>query len=266
MSGSASGSSTFRSTWSGRMPIALAARTASSSTWSTATYALVRMTGAARITSATITFRKPTPSTPRPIEITARLGRARPTFDTLMARNDPRCRCPSQTPSGIAIAMATPTAAPDSQMCSSVLFPISPRLSNRNSIALPKVFTSRPPRSHPRGELALEQDEQRVRDQRERDGQETGGHELGLEPALDRVEDRLAQPAHAYERRDGGQADRGHRGDPDPGHDRRQGERQLHPAQDLSLGEAHGPGRGSCVLGYLAQPRERVAEQDQERV
>jgi hypothetical protein len=52
----------------------------------------VSITGAARITSATITFVKPTPSRPRPIEITARLGSARPTFDTLIARNEPRWR------------------------------------------------------------------------------------------------------------------------------------------------------------------------------
>src|SRR5919106_6252236 len=148
------------------------------------------MTGAARITSATITFRKPTPRMPRPIEITARLGSARPTFETLIARNEPRCRCPSQTPSGIAIASATPTAAPDSQMCSSVLSPISPVLSNRNSIASRKVFTSHPPRSHPRGEQPLEQDEQRVRDQGKRHSEQARGHELGLEAALDRVEDR----------------------------------------------------------------------------
>ena len=42
-----------------------------------------------------------------PIEITARLGSARPMFDALMARNAPRCRCPSQTPSGMAITVAT---------------------------------------------------------------------------------------------------------------------------------------------------------------
>src|SRR5919109_3055289 len=176
------------------------------------------MTGAARMTSATITFRKPTPSRASPIEITARLGSARPTFDTLIATNEPRCRWPSQTPSGMASARATPTAAPESWMCSTVLSRIRLVLSNRNSIALPKVSTSRPPRSGPRGEPALEQDEQGVRNQRQRHGQQAGGDELGLETALDRVEDRLAEPADADEGGDGRQADRRHRGDPDPGH------------------------------------------------
>ena len=39
-----------------------------------------------------------------PNAITARLGSARPTLPTLIARNEPRCRWPSQTPSGIAIS------------------------------------------------------------------------------------------------------------------------------------------------------------------
>ena len=46
-----------------------------------------------------------------PMEITARLGSARPMLETLMARNDARCRWPSQTPSGIAMAIATASEA-----------------------------------------------------------------------------------------------------------------------------------------------------------
>ena len=41
-----------------------------------------------------------------PIEITARLGSARPMFETLMAKNENRWTWPSHTPSGIAITMA----------------------------------------------------------------------------------------------------------------------------------------------------------------
>src|ERR671935_570290 len=158
----------------------------------------------------------------------------------------------------MAMTIATPREARDSQMCSTVLSQISPGLSNRNSMALPKVFTSRPPRSQPRREQALEQDEQAVGHQRERDGEDAGRHELRLEAALDRVEDRLAEPAHADEGGDRGEADRRDGRDPDPGHYRRERERQLYAPQDLSLGEAHGARRQSCVLRYLAQPRERV--------
>src|SRR4051794_16986859 len=266
MSGSASGSSTRHRTWSGLMPMARAARTASWSTRSTATYAFVSITGAARITSASITFVNPTPSRPRPIEVTARLGSARPTFDTLIARKEPRWAWPSHTPSGIAMTVATARDARDSQMCSTVLSQISPVLSPRNWIAFSKVFTSRPPRSQPRGEQALDHDQQGVGHQRQRDREEAGGDELSLEAALDRVEDRLAEPAHADERRDGGEADRHHRRDPDPGHDGRQGERQLQAAEDLTLRQAHRTCRQWSVLGYLAQARQRVPEQDQDRV
>jgi hypothetical protein len=51
---------------------------------------LVRITGPARITSATSVFRNPMPRIPIPIEMTARLGSALPMFDTLIARNEPR--------------------------------------------------------------------------------------------------------------------------------------------------------------------------------
>src|SRR3954469_19013669 len=179
------------------------------------------------MTSATITFVKPTPSRPRPIEMTARLGRARPTFDTLIATNEPRCTWPSQTPSGIAITQATPSEASDSHTCSRSLSQISPVLSNRNWIAFSKVFISRPPRSQPRGEHALEQDEQSVGHQGERHGQQAGGDELRFEATLDRVEDRLAEAPHADEGRHRGEADRRHGRDPDSGHDCRKRERQL---------------------------------------
>src|SRR5918997_2711453 len=174
------------------------------------------MTGPARITSATITLRKPTPSRPRPIEITARLGRARPMFDTLIARNDPRCRWPSQTPSGIARTIATPIAAPDNARCSTVLSQIRPGLSKMNSIASTKVCTSGPPRPDPGRQAALEQHEQGVGGKRKQHRKQARGHELRLEPALNRVEDRLSEPAHADERGDRGKADRRHGRDPDP--------------------------------------------------
>ena len=53
-------------------------------------------------------------------------------FDTLIARNEPRCLWPSHTPTGTAITMATPSDASDSQTCSTVFSQIRPVLSNRN--------------------------------------------------------------------------------------------------------------------------------------
>src|SRR3954454_467979 len=99
--------------------------------------------------------------------------------------------------------MATPSDTSESQMCSKVLSQISPVLSPRNSIAFSNVFTSRPPSSQPGGEQALKQDEQGVGHESERDRQHTGGNDLRLEAALEGVEERLAEAAHADERGDG---------------------------------------------------------------
>ena len=49
-----------------------------------------------------------------PKAIRTRLGSARPTFETLIARNEPRWRWPRTTPSGSAITSAIPSAAPES--------------------------------------------------------------------------------------------------------------------------------------------------------
>ncbi len=88
--------------------------------------------GTARITSATITLTKPMPRNASPIEMIARLGSARPMFDALIAMNEPRCRCPRATPSGIAMTMLTPIAANDSSRCSTVLVSMKWRLSPMN--------------------------------------------------------------------------------------------------------------------------------------
>ena len=59
--------------------------------------------GIASTTSASNTFLRPIPRNAEPIASTTRLGSARHTFPRLMATNEPRCRCPSQTPTGTAI-------------------------------------------------------------------------------------------------------------------------------------------------------------------
>jgi len=66
------------------------------------------------------------------IAITASEGSARPTLDTLMARNEPRCRWPSHAPRGIAMAREIATATTDSTMCSHVLSVSSDRWSAMN--------------------------------------------------------------------------------------------------------------------------------------
>src|ERR671923_2190193 len=162
--------------------------------------------------------------------------------------------------------MATPTAAPESWRCSTVLSQIRLRLSNRNWMASTNVCMSGPTCPRPRRQDALEQDEQSVGHQCQEHGQQSRGHELRLEPALDRVEDRLSQASDADERGDRGEADRGHRRDPDSGHDGGQGQWQLDTSQDLLLGQAHRARRNARVLGYLAQAGQRVAEENEQGV
>src|SRR5918992_500247 len=190
---------------------------------------------------ATITLRKPTPRRPSPIEMTARLGSARPMLDALMARNEPRWMWPSHTPSGIEITIATPIAAPDSTRCSPILSANRLRLSKMKPMASMKVSIGlRAPQPRPGSQRSLQQHEQRVGHQRQHHRERARGHELRLEPVLDGVEDRLAEAAHADERGHRSQADRGHGRDPDPGHDRRQRQRQLYAHEDLARREPHG--------------------------
>ena len=120
-SGSASGSSTRRSICVPVIPIPRAASTTSRSTPSTPKKAFVRIGGTASTTRATVLFQKPIPKIVSPNAISTRLGRARPRFDALIAMNEPRWRCPSQTPMGSATKSAIPSAAPESSTCWSVL-------------------------------------------------------------------------------------------------------------------------------------------------
>ena len=121
------------------MPMPFAASTASGSTSSTATYAFVRTGGTATMTSATSTGQNPKGRKTSATAITARLGSARPTFEALIARSEPRWRWPSQTPSGTAIASAIAIAAPDRITCSQVFSSSSRRSSTMNSRAPPKT-------------------------------------------------------------------------------------------------------------------------------
>src|SRR5437660_181033 len=177
------------------------------------------------MTRATRTLVKPMPRIPIPIEMTARLGRARPMLEALMAKDDPRCRWPSQTPSGIAIAMATAMEASETHRWASVFSRNRLRLLKKKVNAWPKTDTSRSsqPPPAPGRDCALDHDQNEVGDQGEQDREDAGADELGLEAGLDGVEDRLAQAPGADERSHGGETDRGHGRDPQTRDDRRQG-------------------------------------------
>src|SRR6185437_16169411 len=149
--------------------------------------------GTARITRATTTLTLPMPSTAIPIASTARLGSARPMFAVFTARNEPRCRWPSHSPIGSAIAIATATATTEIAMCSSDLFQSRPTLSPMNWNAWMKVMRSGPPQSRPWRDESLHEQQQRVGGEGENHGEAARCDQLRREVGLQGVKDRRAE-------------------------------------------------------------------------
>ena len=89
----------------------------------------MRTGGTASATSAIVMLARERPMNARLIAISARLGRARSTLETLIATNDPVWRWPSTTPTGSAIASAITRPIAEITMCSSVLSTSRPALS-----------------------------------------------------------------------------------------------------------------------------------------
>ena len=127
MIGSASGSSTRRSTSPSDMPIPRAASTVSRSTSRMPTQVLVMIGGSANRASVTSVASPARPNGPRTLEPNrpressasrATIGIARPMLDTLTASVPPRPRCPSQTASGRPTTIAIATETTVSSRCS----------------------------------------------------------------------------------------------------------------------------------------------------
>ena len=88
------------------------------------------------------------------------------------------------------------------------------------------------------------------------------GPEVGAHPVLDQV----AEAAVRHQRADGDQRDRGDGGDPQPGQDHRQRERELDAEQQPALAVPEA-GRGLAdVVGHRAQALEHAAHQHRQRV
>ena len=79
-------------------------------------------------------------------------------------------------------------------------------------------------------------------------------------------EDLLAEPAGAGEERERGQAHRGRHRDPQAGHDLRQRERDLDAPEQLAVGQAHAAAGVLGLVGHVVEPRQDVAEDDQQHV
>src|SRR5437660_9682729 len=131
----------------------------------------------------------------------AKLGRARPTLETLMASAPPRPVWPSQMPRGRASAAATSTLATDMVTCSPRRWttPASPLqcepVVNQRTTSPKNPTSGRPP--GPRGEQALDAGQAHVGDHGEGDGQHRADDQRRAEVPGQPVEDQLAQPALA---------------------------------------------------------------------
>ena len=192
-----------------------------------------------------VTFQNPTPSHAMKTPITAMVGSARPIEDVPRAKKSPRCRCPSQSPSGTAITRA---------------------IAERGERELRRLG------------CLLQQQRGVVGDELERVDEEGGDHQRirlhgvrarwrsassASAPSASRIA--RAPPATSSVRKmsgcsraskigaaeavvdeiggDRGDRDRGHRRDPQAGHDRRHRERQLDAEERLSARQPHPPRR-----------------------
>ena len=204
--------------------------------------------------------------------ITTRVGSARPTFARLIATNEPRCRCPSTTPSGTAITTETARPAADSSRCSQVFSRISARSSTMNSSAADEDVDGGGQdhavlRAYAQGvSNRCATDEQCVGEDRQSDGERSRCDDLGLEVQAQGAEDRAAESLRDDERGDRRERDRRDDGHADPRDDRGQRERQLDAPQRLRRRQAH----PACSFEHLGRGRaeadEDVAEEDQQRV
>src|SRR5439155_19070127 len=96
-------------------------------------------------------------------------------------------------------------------------------------------------RSHPTRRRALNEGEDKCGRQRHRRDAQRGGEHAGVVVCALIGQD-LAEAAAAGDTRDRRGRDHEHGGDPNPGQEERQPERQLYPCEDLSLPETHPPG------------------------
>src|SRR5688500_35720 len=257
MTGRAIGISRRPRIWLSRIPMPLAASTRSRSTWLRPTYVLSTMGGMASATSAMSDGQNPSPrpsTRPSGKTIPSRPseGMARPMLAMLTASTAPRPVWPMTRPTGRAIRVPTASDAADSETCSHsrIGMPLRPDHvagSVNHAITWPKNSIGSGPPPGPWRERALEREQGQVGDHRQPNREQDAGvrrrRPEGRRAAVDaQVDDQVPQPALADERRDGDQPDRGDGGDPYPGHDDREGQRQLDPPQALRPGESHAGG------------------------
>src|SRR2546425_12268703 len=137
----------------------------------------------------------------------------------------------------------------------------------RETSAAPARESSCPnPAPGPRRNHALGTGQADVGDHRERDGKNRAHDQRRLEVADQPVEDQAPQAALSDQRRDRDQPDRGHRRNPNPGHDRRESKRDIDLPQLGQRTKPHPAGGLANLRGNRIQSHDDGAAQDEQGV
>ena len=229
-----------------------------------------RIGGMASRTRASVTLKKPAPRAAKNRTTSADRRDGAPALVTLTTRNEPApAVARARAPSGSAIAVAIPTETTVMSRCS--------RSSGSSWV---------PPTCAPPGPSLLGEDElERVAEaaeEGERHAVLTRVHGVSRRWASSRMASRptaistqsaaadrdvrdelilgghlLAEPAGAREDGQRRQPHRRRRGDPQPGHDLRQRQRQLDAPQQLAVGQAHAAAGVARLVGHAVEARRR---------
>src|SRR6266536_358827 len=199
--------------------------------------------------------------------ISARLGRARPTLEALIARNEPLPAWASHSAGGSASTIAITSEMTETSRCSSRRCTTAVWLS---TMKFRTPLIASPPRSggppRPRRDRPLHAEQREVRDHGQGDRQHRAEQYLGHEELREALGDEGAEIVDVYGRGDGDQADRGDGGDPQPGDDHWQGPWEVDLEQHLPWREAHADRGFAHVPRHAVQPRHDVPDQDQQGV
>src|SRR5215208_423241 len=261
ITGAAIGSCMRLSTWLPERPIPRAASMMSRRTSLRPVDALMRMGGIARAVSATSAVSKPKPRKGWQSARMASDGTARPMLPMLTANASPREVFLIASATGSAMAMAMSRAAAERRMCCLSSSKKSGRL---RTSSIPDILCLPPARPGP--QVALQAEEREVGDDGKGGREDGPGDDHGREAAVDAVEDHLPKATAGdvgADRRDPDYRDGRYA---DASNDHRQRQRELDPEEDLAVRQSH-PARS--VYGLRrdgVEPRDGVADQDEERV
>ncbi len=201
----------------------------------------------------------------------AKVGTARAALPALTASTPPRPMWPSQTASGTATTVGGEQRQREMPRCSTRRFsrPAVPRPARRVGQVAEQVAQrsvhARAPLVHGVKSLCRASSSRSASD-RQHHAEHDGGEHLRPGSCCPGPRDQVAEAAEAHEEADRGQRDGRDRGHPQPGEDRGQRERHLHPPQHPARAKPIPRAASTHVVGDGVEPGHHVAHQDGERV